>query len=119
MEEGLCSFANGFAGDGDLCKSDRQEGCTCASDEGECGGQTGGGYLPDADAVGCQGTEKESGRFAGGQRIGSSLPRSPDGRADKFEVNPETLNRRQRVVLDCPEFAFLIFKGPVAGLGFG
>ena len=28
------------------------------------------------------------------------------------------LNRKQDGMLDCPEFAFLIFKGPVAGFGF-
>ena len=47
------------------------------------------------------------------------MPRSLGGRADKFEVNPKTLNCRQRGVADRPEFALLILQGPTGGLSFG
>ena len=46
------------------------------------------------------------------------MPRGIGVGPEEFEVNPETLNCRQRGVLDCPEFALLIFQGPVADFGF-
>jgi len=46
------------------------------------------------------------------------VPRGVGVGPDEFDVNPETLNCRQRGMADCPRFSLLIFQGPNGGLSF-